>query len=144
MEYQNVLATGVFDLFHVGHLRYLQQARTQGERLSVAVTPDTMVLAVKGKRPVIPLEQRMEIIHGLGWVDFVGQPLAYYDDADGAAQWIADWDINHVVVGGGWAESPRWARLTPALAQRGISVSFALQTEGISTTLILDAIQRQN
>lgn len=144
MPYQNVLATGVFDLFHIGHLRYLQQARVQGHRLFVAVTPDAMVLAVKGKRPMISLDQRMEIIQGLGWVDVVGQPVTYYEDTEGTVQWIADWGINHVMVGGGWKDSPRWERLIPALAQRDISVSFARHTGGISTTMILDAIRQQS
>lgn len=143
MKYRHVLAIGVFDLFHVGHLRYLQYARAQGHHLSVAVTPDAIGLAVKGKYPVIPEDQRMEIIRGLGWVDVVRLLPASTDQTQAAAEWIQDWGIDHVVAGGGWSGSPRWARLIPALAARGISVGFAPHTEHISTTQIIASIRQR-
>lgn len=142
MTYSHVLAIGVFDLFHVGHLRYLLYARAQGHHLSVAVTPDAIGLAVKGKCPVITEDQRLEIIRGLGWVDAVRLLPASTEHTDAAAAWIQDWGINHVVAGGGWSGSPRWARLIPALAERGISVGFAPHTEGISTSQLITTIRR--
>lgn len=139
---KRILAVGVFDLFHIGHLRYLQYARQQGAHLSVAVTPDAIGLAVKAKRPVIPEEQRIEIIRGLGWVDAVRLLPASTEQTQAAVEWIADWNIHHVVAGGGWSGSPRWARLIPALAERGVSVDFAPHTEGISTTEIVVSIRQ--
>ena len=55
-----VLACGVFDLFHVGHLRYLSYARGRGAHLTALVSPDALVFAFKKKRPWIAQEQRME------------------------------------------------------------------------------------
>lgn len=67
-----VLANGVFDLFHVGHLRYLQAAANEGDLLVVAVNSDASTRAYKGpERPVIPQGERVEIIAGLGCVDGV-------------------------------------------------------------------------
>lgn len=140
-QHKHVLAIGVFDLFHIGHLRYLQYARTQGEFLSVGVTPDAISLAVKGKRSVIPEAQRLEIIRGLGWVDHAAFQPTTTEETGAAAQWIAAWGIDHVVAGGSWAGSPRWQRLIPALASYGVSVSFAPATDGISTTDIIARVR---
>lgn len=66
------LANGVFDLLHVGHLRYLQGARALGDRLVVAVNADSSVRALKGPtRPVIPEDERIELLCGLSCVDAV-------------------------------------------------------------------------
>ncbi len=66
------LANGIFDLFHVGHLRYLQGARAEADLLLVAVNSDASTRAYKGPgRPVIPEDERAEIVAGLACVDFV-------------------------------------------------------------------------
>jgi rfaE bifunctional protein nucleotidyltransferase chain/domain len=66
------LANGVFDLFHVGHLRYLQGARAEADLLVVAVNSDRSTRENKGPgRPVVPEEERAEIVAGLACVDHV-------------------------------------------------------------------------
>lgn len=134
------LAIGVFDLFHVGHLRYLQHARSRAGHLSVAVTPDAVCAEVKGRCPVIPEDQRLELVRGLGWVDFSALQPCSTEHAEEAAEWIAAWRIERVVAGGGWSGSPRWARLMPKLVARGIEVEFAPHTEGVSTTELIAQI----
>ncbi len=67
-----VLANGVFDLLHVGHLRYLEAASALGATLVVAVNGDDCARALKGPgRPVIPAAERAELVAGLGCVDHV-------------------------------------------------------------------------
>ncbi|MFN0006338.1 MAG: adenylyltransferase/cytidyltransferase family protein [Planctomycetota bacterium] len=67
-----VLANGCFDLFHAGHVRYLEDARTRGDFLVVAVNSDESVRALKGRnRPFQPLAERMEIVAALRCVDAV-------------------------------------------------------------------------
>ena len=67
-----VLANGLFDLLHVGHVRYLEGARACGERLLVALNSDDSARRLKGPdRPYVPLEERMEIVSALGCVDWV-------------------------------------------------------------------------
>jgi rfaE bifunctional protein nucleotidyltransferase chain/domain len=74
-----VLANGVFDLFHVGHARYLEAARTLGDVLVVAVNSDRSTRAYKGEgRPVIPEAERAEIVAALECVDWV----VVFDDLD--------------------------------------------------------------
>jgi rfaE bifunctional protein nucleotidyltransferase chain/domain len=66
------LANGVFDLFHVGHLRYLQGARGEADLLVVAVNSDRSTRENKGPgRPVVPEAERAEIVAGLACVDHV-------------------------------------------------------------------------
>jgi rfaE bifunctional protein nucleotidyltransferase chain/domain len=66
------LANGVFDLFHVGHLRYLEGARAEADLLVVAVNSDASTRAIKGEgRPVVPEAERVEILAGLACVDHV-------------------------------------------------------------------------
>ncbi len=67
-----VLANGCFDLLHVGHVRYLEDARSRGDALVVAVNTDQSVRRVKGPgRPLVPLEERVECLLALRAVDFV-------------------------------------------------------------------------
>ena len=141
MNNRRVLAIGVFDLFHVGHLRYLQYVRKQGSHMSVAISRDEVSLATKGKLPVIPQAQRMEMIQGLGWVDTVRLQPCSTLYATEAAEWIAQWEIDLVVGGGEWHGSARWTRLTAALAERGIAVSFAPYTDEVSSTQIIEQIR---
>lgn len=138
--YERVVCTGVFDLFHVGHLRYLQFARAQGSHLTVAVTRDALCAQRKGKPPVICEDFRLEIVRGLGWVDRAEFMPSSLELTEEAASWISAWNADAMVVGEEWRGTPRWDRLTPLLAQRGISVIFAPRTEEISTTEIVERV----
>ena len=67
-----VLANGCFDLLHVGHLRYLEDARSRGDRLVVAINGDESVRGLKGPgRPLMPIEERAELLRALRCVDRV-------------------------------------------------------------------------
>ncbi|MEC7725999.1 MAG: adenylyltransferase/cytidyltransferase family protein [Planctomycetota bacterium] len=67
-----VLTNGVFDLLHVGHLRCLEDARSRGDVLVVAVNTDKSTTAIKGKgHPIVPCDERMEMLSGLSFVDYV-------------------------------------------------------------------------
>jgi glycerol-3-phosphate cytidylyltransferase len=65
------MTSGVFDLFHIGHLRILKDSKALGDKLVVGVVSDAGAEAYKGQKPIIPIAQRMEIIRGLGFVDQV-------------------------------------------------------------------------
>lgn len=67
-----VLTNGVFDILHVGHLRYLEDAKSRGDFLVVAVNDDKSAETIKGKgHPLVPLNERMELLSGLWVVDYV-------------------------------------------------------------------------
>jgi D-glycero-beta-D-manno-heptose 1-phosphate adenylyltransferase len=67
-----VLTNGVYDLLHVGHVRCLEDARSRGDFLVVAVNSDSSAEKLKGKgRPIMPLDERMEVLAGMWFVDYV-------------------------------------------------------------------------
>ena len=70
-KYKLGYTSGVFDLFHIGHLNILKRAKKHCEYLIVAVSPDKIVEEYKDKIPVIPLEERMKIVESIKYVDSV-------------------------------------------------------------------------
>lgn len=69
---RTVFTNGCFDLLHVGHLRYLQAARALGDRLVIGLNTDASVQALKGPtRPIVPEDERAELLAGLACVDYV-------------------------------------------------------------------------
>lgn len=140
---QKVLACGVFDLFHVGHLRYLQYAHSRGDYLIVGVSADAVSLTAKGKKPVITENQRLEIVRGLECVQYAAIYQESLEQTAAAVNWIEALGVDHVVGGGDWQGSERWNRLVPALQEKGISVEFAPRTVGISTTEIIRSLSHE-
>lgn len=141
MSEARVLAMGVFDLFHVGHLRYLQEARSLGDHLTVGVATDAISMASKGKLPIVPENERLEIVSSLDCVDTAYLLPSSTMDADLALCWIRDWKIKHVRIGSSWEKSERWIRLAPILSGHGITVSFALETADVSTSRLIQMIR---
>lgn len=128
-----VLALGVFDLFHIGHLRYLQHAAQLGQPLYVGVAPDDMVVKNKGRYPVIPFAQRAELVAGVAGVSAcfpVACPMA---ETQAAADWIASLGVDVVACGAEWQGQNRWLKLEAALATYGIRVAYLPMTEGVSS-----------
>ncbi len=93
-----VFTNGCFDLIHTGHTRYLSQARNAGDCLVVAVNSDRSVAKIKGdKRPIIPLQERMEILTGFYFVDYV----IAFDETD-PYNIIKKLRPNILIKGGDW------------------------------------------
>ena len=132
-----VFTNGCFDLLHVGHVRSLEQARSLGERLVVAVNSDASVRLLKGEgRPVVPARQRMEVLAALACVDWVipfrgATPLAAIRALrpDVLAKG-GDWTLNEIV---GRAEVESW----------GGRVVRLKEISGVRTTRILDSMSRK-
>lgn len=129
-------ASGFFDLFHVGHLRYLQLAAQHCEKLIVGVPADEIIRADQRPFPFIPCAQRMEIIAALSCVSEVlcvqvsmEQPVAFLEFMRGLGN-------QAIFIGEDWRDGARWQRLGPLLQEQGVKVHFLPRTEGISSTLI--------
>ena len=128
---------GVFDLFHVGHLRLLQAAKGLCDRLIVGVSTDALVRVHK-ERPetVIPFEQRMEIVKALQCVDAVVPQ--YSMNKIQAAEKL---NFNVLFVGSDWKGTHAWQQYERVLIPRGISIIYLPYTKGLSTTEIIQRAQ---
>ena len=123
------LATGVFDLFHVGHLNLLERARARCDRLIVGVSSDELAEELKHRRPVVPLEDRMRIVASTRCVDEVIAELE--DDKLSLALQVG---AQIIFKGSDWENSPKWAALGPKLTLQGIVVVFLPYTTTVSTS----------
>jgi len=95
-----VFTNGCFDLLHIGHVRYLEEAKARGDVLVVGVNSDSSVRKLKGpKRPILPEEERAEILSGLGCVDYV----TLFDEID-PLKLITSLHPDVLVKGGDWAK----------------------------------------
>lgn len=131
-----VLTNGCFDILHPGHIRYLQQARSLGDRLVVLVNSDASVSRLKGpERPVNPLEQRMEMLAALECVDWV---VSF--DEDTPKRLIDSLLPDILVKGGDYTDISEIAGHESVLAHGG-EVKILSFIEGHSTTSIIKTIR---
>ena len=129
-----VFTNGVFDLLHVGHLRYLQQARALGDALAIGLNADSCVKRLKGeKRPILPEAERAELLAGLACVDYVC--LFEEDDPRELIKAVVP---GILVKGGDWPIEKILGRDTvEAAGGKVLSLPFV---EGRSTTTIVKDI----
>ena len=97
MSGKTVITYGTFDLFHVGHVRLLKRARELGDRLIVGVSTDAFN-AQKGKRTIIPYEQRAEIVQSIRYVDLVIPEESWEQKAED----IRKYNVDFLVMGSDW------------------------------------------
>ena len=128
--------SGVFDLFHIGHLNLLKNAKGICDKLIVGVTTDDLSL-YKGKKPLIPFEDRMEIIRSIKYVDAV-VPQETMDKTTMCKKLNA----SVLFVGDDWYKTKKWQILEQELGMLGIKVVYFPYTKGVSSTAILDVIKK--
>ena len=122
--------TGVFDLFHIGHLNLLKNAKGMCDKLIVGVTSDELV-SYKNKKAVIPFEERLEIVRNVVHVDAVIRR----DSMDKMEMWSkTKFDI--MFVGDDWHNTPKWDALEKEFSDVGVKIVFFPYTQGTSSTLI--------
>jgi rfaE bifunctional protein nucleotidyltransferase chain/domain len=131
---KSVFTNGVFDLLHVGHLRYLNQARALGDALIIGLNSDASVIRLKGdKRPILPQAERAELLAGLACVDYV---CIFEEDDPRELIRVATPAI--LVKGGDWPVEKILGRDTvEAAGGKVLSLPFV---EGRSTTMIVQSI----
>jgi len=130
-----VMTNGCFDILHKGHVAYLQEAKSRGDRLLVAVNSDASVQRLKGAdRPVNPLEDRMAVLAGLASVDWV---VAFDEDTPAA---LIEQILPDVLVKGG-DYTPDAIAGGKAVLRNGGTVEVLRFHEGRSTSAIVDTIR---
>lgn len=122
--------TGVFDLFHIGHLNMLKNAKAMCDKLIVGVTVDELV-AYKHKKAVIPFEERLEIVRNIKYVD-VAVPQTSMNKFEA-------WEKLHfdvMFVGDDWYGSEKWKDYEEQFQKVGVRIIYFPYTKGTSSTLI--------
>ena len=126
--------TGVFDLFHIGHLIMLKNAKSLCDKLIVGVTVDELV-AYKNKKAVIPFEERIEIVRNIKFVD-AAIPQYTMDKFDAWEK--LKFDI--MFVGDDWYGSKKWKEYEKQFNDVGVKIIYFPYTKGTSSTLINETL----
>ncbi|MBS5627605.1 MAG: adenylyltransferase/cytidyltransferase family protein [Clostridiales bacterium] len=125
---------GVFDLFHIGHLNLLKNAKGMCDKLVVGVTTDELV-GYKGKHSVIPFEDRIEIIRNISFVDAV---VPQYDmDKLTMCKKLG---ASILFVGDDWYGTEKWRTYEMQFRKEGIEIVYFPYTKGVSSTQISKAL----
>lgn len=130
--------TGVFDLFHIGHLNILRRAKEQCDYLIVGVSTDELVEEYKHKRPVICYEERKQIVEAIRYVDKVVPQV----NRDKYAAW-EEIGFHKMFVGDDWKGSPLFNELEIKFKSHGVDIVYFPYTQGTSSTKlskVLDVI----
>lgn len=133
--------TGVYDLFHVGHLNLLKNAKGMCDKLIVGVTVDELV-SYKGKKSMIPFEDRIEIVRSIKYVDAA---VPQYDmDKLTACKKLG---AQVLFVGDDWYNTPKCNDFEKQFKEAGIKIIYFPYTKGTSSTQIrkaLDMVRKDN
>ena len=128
--------TGVYDMFHIGHLNVIRRAKERCDYLIVGVSTDELVQHDKGKTPVIPYEERAAIIAALKYVDeVVPQP-----DKNKVAAW-EKYHFDKMFVGSDWQGTPQWKKFEEQFAPLGVEIVYLPHTDGVSSTQLTEFIK---
>ncbi|WJJ97091.1 adenylyltransferase/cytidyltransferase family protein [Algibacter luteus] len=127
--------SGVYDLFHIGHLNLIKNAKGLCDKLIVGVTSDELV-AYKNKKAVIGHQERMEIVRNIRHVDAV----VPQNDMDKYKMWERlKFDV--MFVGDDWFESDKWKELDEKFEAVGVKIIYFPYTKGTSSTLINETLK---
>lgn len=138
-KYKVGYTTGVFDMFHIGHLNILKKAKEQCDYLIVGVSTDEVVRSYKKKTPIIPFEERIAIVSELKCVD-KAVPQTSMNKMEA-------WEQLHFDVlfhGSDWKNSDMYNRIIEDFDKVGVDVIFLPHTSGISSTLLSDVLHKLN
>lgn len=130
--------TGVFDMFHIGHLNILRNAKKQCDYLIVGVSTDELVESYKNHRPIISFEQRKEIVEAIRYVDKV-VPQTSLSKLDA---W-KEHKFDVMFHGDDWKNSPMYKEIERELAAVNCKVVFIPHTDGISSTQIREQLEKK-
>ena len=134
-KYKIGYTTGVYDMFHIGHLNILKRAKEQCDYLIVGVTTDALCYARKQKYPIIPESERMAIVAEMKCVDQV----VPQEDMDKLAA-VKRYHADAVFVGSDWKGTDAWNRYEKEFAEVGCKVVYLDHTDGISSTILRDRL----
>lgn len=127
--------TGVYDMFHIGHLNILRRAKEQCDYLIVGVSTDELVMNEKKKTPIIPFGERCAIVGAIRYVDEVVPQL----DKNKFGAWNR-LHFSKMFVGSDWKNTEAWNRYEEQFKPVGVEIVYLDHTDGISSTLLREKI----
>ena len=130
-KYKIGYTTGVFDMFHIGHLNILKRAKEQCDYLIVGVTTDELCFSRKNKYPIISFAERSEIVGAIKYVDKV----VVQSDMDKFAA-VKNHGCDVVFVGSDWQGTASWNEYEKQFKTLGCDVVYLDHTDGISSTIL--------
>ncbi len=128
--------TGVFDMFHIGHLNIIRSAREMCDYLIVGVSTDELVQQEKHKTPVISYEERKEIIAALKYVDQV----VPQKNKNKLAAW-EELHFDKMFVGDDWKGTKAWNDYEEQFRPLGVEIVYLPHTNGISSTILTEFVK---
>lgn len=134
-KYRIGYTTGVFDMFHIGHLNILKRAKEQCDYLVVGVTTDALCLKRKNKTPIINEHDRMAIVEAIRYVDKV----IPQEDMEKLKP-VQELGADAVFVGSDWKGTEAWIKYEKEFALVGCDVVYLDHTDGISSTMLRDLL----
>lgn len=135
-KYKIGYTTGVFDMFHIGHLNILKEAKKRCDYLIVGVSTDEVVIQYKNKTPIIPFEDRMEIVQAIRYVDKV----VVQSSMDKMEAWeYLKFDV--MFHGDDWKNSSIYQKYIDEFSKINVEIVFLPHTKGISSTKICEQLK---
>lgn len=128
--------TGVYDMFHIGHLNLIRRAKEQCDFLIVGVSTDELVKKEKNKQPIIPYKERVEIIKSIKYVDYVVPQV----NKNKMEAW-SNLKFNIMFVGSDWKGSQQWLEYERQFEEVSVSIVYLSYTNGISSTKLTNIIK---
>ena len=138
-KYKIGYTTGVFDMFHIGHLNILKRAKEQCEYLIVGVSTDKLVMEYKQKAPIIPYEERIAIVSAITYVDKTVEQTTMNK--------VEAWEKYHfdaLFHGSDWQNSNMYNKIVKDFEEIGVDVVFLPHTQGVSSTLLSEVLHKMN
>ena len=129
--------TGVFDLFHIGHLNILKRARLECDYLIVGITTDELAMSVKGEKPFISFEERVEIVESIKFVDEVVPQTTYNK--------MKAWNnlkFDRMFVGDDWKGTKEWIQIEKDFGKYNVEIIYFSYTTHTSSTILRDVLKK--
>lgn len=133
-KYKIGYTQGTYDMFHIGHLNLIRNAKVMCDRLIVGINSDALVQQYKNKTPVISESDRMDIVKELRSVD----ETVICETLDKVVMWNQI-HFDAIFIGDDWKGNTRWKQTENDLASYGVDVVYLKHTDGVSSTLLRTA-----
>lgn len=126
---------GTYDMFHIGHLNLLRNAKAQCDYLIVGVNSDELVKSYKKKSAIVPLEERIDIVSSIKYVDRVVK----CDTLDKVTL-HGELNFDKIFIGDDWKGNKRWIDTEKEMKKLGVTLVYLPHTDGTSSTLLREKL----